>query len=120
MVYIVPFLVAIGRLSLHVIGFVDAPVMYTASIGLYIIWIIIKLTSTLLSLALDGTEQFWSQFILWIGLLMKCVLVGSILFVLIPLMMGHLFELILMSPLRVPVDKLPVFYPSTVSGYRYS
>lgn len=109
--------VAVGRFSLHSIGLVDAPVMYTASIGFYILWIMIRLSAALASHALQGIELFWRQIVSWMGLLVKCVIAGTILFGIIPLIMGHLVELILLSPLRVPVDKLPVFYPSTVSSY---
>ena len=109
------FPVAIGRYALHLVGLVDAPVMYTASIGLYIIWIAIRLLTTLISHALQGMELFWRQVVLWMDVLVKCGFAGVIFFIIIPLFMGHLVELILLSPLRVPFDKLPVFYPSTVS-----
>lgn len=108
--------VAVGQFSLRVVGLADAPVMYTASIGLYIVWITIRVSVTIVSHALQGTELFRRQLALWISVLVKCIVAGVILFLIIPLIMGHLVELILLSPLRVPVDKLPVFYPSTVSG----
>lgn len=106
---------AVGRYALRLVGLIDAPVMYTASIGLYIIWISIRLLTTLISHALQGMELFWRQIVSWMGSLVKCGLVGIVLFIIIPLLMGRLVELILLSPLRVPFDKLPVFYPSTVS-----
>lgn len=106
---------AVGRLFLHSIGLVDAPVMYTASVGFYILWIVIRFSATLISHALQGVKLFWRQIVSWMGLLVRCMIAGTILFGIIPLIMGHLVELILLSPLRVPVDKLPVFYPSTVS-----
>lgn len=106
---------AVGRYALHLVGLVDAPVMYTASIGSYIIWIIIRLLTALITHALQGMERFRKQIVSWTGLLVKCGLAGLVLFVLVPLLMGRLVELILLSPLRVPFDKLPVFYPSTVS-----
>ena len=97
-------------------GLVDAPEMYTASIGLYLIWIAVKLIMAILPHASQGASVFFKQMILWTGLMVKCLFAGIILFVIIPLMMGHLVELILLSPLRVPINKFPVFYPSTVSN----
>ena len=109
------FAVAIGRLLLHYIGLLDAPEMYTASIGLYLIWIGVKFLITIIPHALEGTALFFRQLKSWLFLVIKCVFAGTILFFIIPLIMGHLVELVLLSPLRVPVDKLPIFYPSTVS-----
>lgn len=111
--------VAIGRLLLHCVGLLDAPEMYTASIGLYLMWISIKFSITIIPYALEGTTLFFRQLKSWIYLVIKCALAGTILFLIIPLIMGHLVELILLSPLRVPVDKFPVFYPSTVSMFSF-
>ena len=46
---------------------------------------------------------------------LKCVVAGFLLFVVIPLLLGHLVDLLLITPLRVPTDRTPIFYPSTVS-----
>jgi hypothetical protein len=107
--------VAVGNCALHWVGLIDAPVMYTASIGLFILWVTIRLLASLISYSMQGMELFWRQIGSWISLFIKCGCVGMVLFVVIPLLMGHLVELILLSPLRVPYDKLPVFYPSMVS-----
>ncbi len=45
---------------------------------------------------------------------MKCMVAGFLLFVVIPLLLGHVVDLLLITPLRVPSDRTPVFYPSTV------
>ena len=45
----------------------------------------------------------------------KCVIVGFLLVVVIPLLLGHLVDLVIITPLRVPSDRTPLFYPSTVS-----
>lgn len=109
------FIVTIGRVSMSVFGLVEAPEMYTASIGLYILWISIRVSVAILPHASQGVVRFLKQLIAWLGLILKCTLAGVIIFVIIPLIVGHLVELILLSPLRVPVYKFPVFYPSTVS-----
>lgn len=110
-----PLSVAIGRFSLSLAGLRNAPEMYTASVGLYLTWIAIKLFITLHLYASQGAISFLLKLVSWMLLIMKCIFVGVILFVIIPLMMGHLIELILLSPIRVPSNKFPVFYHSTVS-----
>ena len=113
------FVVAIGRTSLGLIGLINAPEMYTASIGLYITWITIKLFITLYSYATQGAMSFIRKLILWMFLILKCLFIGSVLFVIIPFLMGHLIELVILSPIRVPVNKFPVYYPSTVSNNNF-
>lgn len=38
----------------------------------------------------------------------------------VPLLLGLLFELIVVAPLRVPLDQTPLFYPWQVGVSRYS
>ena len=57
----------------------------------------------------------YMQVAFWVVQALKCVLAGSLLFVVIPLLLGHLVDLFLLSPLRVPTDRTPIFYASTVS-----
>lgn len=109
------FAVAIGRTSLRLVGLVDAPEMYTASIGLFLFWIALRLLVAIVPHAALGVLAFLKQMVSWTVLMLKCLCAGFFLFVVIPLFMGHLVELVLLSPLRVPVNKLPVFYPSSVS-----
>ena len=45
----------------------------------------------------------------------KCVVAGFLLLVVIPLLLGHLVDLVIITPLRVPSNRTPLFYPSTVS-----
>ena len=44
----------------------------------------------------------------------KCVVAGVLLFGVIPLMLGLLCDLIIFTPLRVPLDRTPVYFLSTV------
>ena len=98
-----------------VLGVTQAPEMYTAAIGLYTIWLVIRFGSTVTSFIRQGTEMLVTQMKLWSLQGVKCVLAGFLLLVVIPLLLGHLVDLLLISPLRVPRDRTPVFYPSTVS-----
>ena len=97
------------------VGLAGAPEMYTAAFGLYLIWIAVKLLMAVLPYASQGVMTLLKQTGSGVVLILKCLCAGFFLFVLIPLIMGHLVELVLLSPLRVPVNKLPVFYPSSVS-----
>lgn len=41
---------------------------------------------------------------------------GFLLFVVIPLLLGDLVNLLIISPIRVPMNKTPIIYYSTVSS----
>ena len=49
----------------------------------------------------------------------KCIIAAILLFIVIPLLLGHLVNLLLISPLRVPMHKTPIFYFSTVRKYLF-
>lgn len=42
---------------------------------------------------------------------MKTLIVAVLLAGVIPLLLGLLFELVIVAPLRVPLDQTPLFYP---------
>ena len=44
----------------------------------------------------------------------KCVVAGVLLFGVVPLLLGLLCDLIVFTPLRVPLDRTPVYFLSTV------
>ena len=112
------FTVAVGRYSLHIFGLVDAPIMYTSSFGLYIMWLVIRFISVIVSFGLQGRTSFCEQINMWSCLLIKGFVAGILLFLVIPLLMGHIIELIILNPLRVPVFKYPIYYFSTVSLFQ--
>ena len=107
--------VSIGRFLMSVCGVTEVPEIYTSAIGLYILWVTIRFWATITSYIMQGTEMLVTQMKLWSFQGVKCVVAGFLLFVVIPLLLGHLVNLLLISPLRVPHDRTPVFYPSTVS-----
>lgn len=47
----------------------------------------------------------------WDGQIMKTLIVAVLLAGVIPLLLGLLFELVIVAPLRVPLDQTPLFYP---------
>ena len=49
----------------------------------------------------------------------KSVLVAAMVLGLIPFLLGLLFELVVVVPLRVPLDQSPVFFPWQVSDFFY-
>ncbi|WAR12066.1 MARH6-like protein [Mya arenaria] len=62
--------------------------LYTAACGLYVCWLMLR-----------------------IGTALKTLLVAVILMGLVPLLLGLLFELVVVAPLRVSLDQTPVFFP---------
>lgn len=49
---------------------------------------------------------------------MKTLIVAILLAGVIPLLLGLLFELVIVAPLRVPLDQTPLFYPWQVIWVR--
>lgn len=47
---------------------------------------------------------------------MKTLIVAALLAGAVPLLLGLLFELVIVAPLRVPLDQTPLFYPWQVSA----
>lgn len=46
---------------------------------------------------------------------MKTLIVAVLLAGVVPLLLGLLFELVIVAPLRVPLDQTPLFYPWQVN-----
>ena len=93
----------------------NPPEIYTAAIGLYSLWLLIRVFTSLYSYVTEGAVQLMTQVAFWAGQTLKCAMAGFLLFVVVPLLLGHLVDLFLLSPLRVPTDRTPIFYASTVS-----
>ena len=109
------YAVAVGRFIMSLVGVTQAPEIYTAAIGLYILWLLIRFGASIVSYISQGLEILFEQVKVWSVQGVKCMVAGFLLFVVIPLLLGHLVDLLLISPLRVPHNRTPVFYPSTVS-----
>ena len=107
--------VAIGRFVMGLFWLTNPPEIYTAAIGLYSLWLIIRVSTSLYSYVTEGAVQLMTQVAFWGVQALKCAVAGFLLFVVVPLLLGHLVDLFLLSPLRVPTDRTPIFYASTVS-----
>ena len=93
----------------------NPPEIYTAAIGLYFLWLLVRVSISFYGYITEGTVQVMTQVAFWVVQAIKCVVAGFLLFVVVPLLLGHLVDLFLLSPLRVPTDRTPIFYASTVS-----
>ena len=113
--HFVSFSVAIGRFLLSLFGLLNAPEIYTAAVGLYVVWTLTRIILFVVPYAFQGLSSLTAQLLSWMVILLKCVVAGIILFIIIPLGMGFLADMLIFCPLRVPVNKTPVFYPTTVS-----
>lgn len=82
----------------------------TAACGIYAIVIFIQVTSVVVR----GISRGWTQIITkiteWIPIICKLTVAAFLLLGLIPLLIGLLFEVVLLLPLRVPLGQTPVFY----------
>ena len=100
------------------LGLVNAPEIYTAAVGLYIIWMVTRMCIFVFPYASHGMSHLAVQLLSWIVIGIKCVIAGLVLFIIIPLCVGYLADMLFFCPIRVPIHKTPIFYPTTV-GYSY-
>ncbi|KAL0966110.1 hypothetical protein UPYG_G00291050 [Umbra pygmaea] len=91
--------------------------LYTAACGLYVCWLSIRAVTVLLSWMPQGRTvillkvQEWTLMVMLCNTILKTVVVAVLLAGAIPLLLGLLFELVIVAPLRVPLDQTPLFYP---------
>ncbi|XP_022603787.1 E3 ubiquitin-protein ligase MARCH6-like [Seriola dumerili] len=85
--------------------------LYTAASGLYVCWLSIRAATVLLSWMPQGRTVILLKVHEWTLMILKTIVVAVLLAGVIPLLLGLLFELIIVAPLRVPLDQTPLFYP---------
>ncbi|KAJ8012060.1 hypothetical protein DPEC_G00064760 [Dallia pectoralis] len=91
--------------------------LYTAACGLYVCWLSIRAATVLLAWMHQGRMvvllkvQEWTLMVMLCDTILKTVVVAVLLAGAIPLLLGLLFELVIVAPLRVPLDQTPLFYP---------
>ncbi len=51
---------------MSLVGMVRPPEIYTAAVGLYVVWLVIRVGRTLLEYVSQGVKQFVKQFGIWI------------------------------------------------------
>ena len=65
-VYIIVLLIVLlGRVVLSLFGILSAPEIYTAAIGFYLIWAIIRCGTTVFKYASAGVKSFLSETLKW-------------------------------------------------------
>ncbi|XP_030629070.1 E3 ubiquitin-protein ligase MARCHF6 isoform X1 [Chanos chanos] len=85
--------------------------LYTAACGLYVCWLSIRAITVLLAWMPQGRRVILLKVQEWTLMIMKTLIVAVLLAGVIPLLLGLLFELVIVAPLRVPLDQTPLFYP---------
>ncbi|XP_067109319.1 E3 ubiquitin-protein ligase MARCHF6-like isoform X1 [Osmerus mordax] len=91
--------------------------LYTAACGLYVCWLSIRGFSVLLAWMPRGRNIImlkvheWTLMVMPSPTIIKTLIVAVLLAGVIPLLLGLLFELVIVAPLRVPLDQTPLFYP---------
>ncbi|KAG5286205.1 hypothetical protein AALO_G00012190 [Alosa alosa] len=85
--------------------------LYTAACGLYVCWLSIRAITVLLAWMPQGRHVILLKAQEWTLMILKTLIVAVLLAGVIPLLLGLLFELVIVAPLRVPLDQTPLFYP---------
>uniref|UniRef100_A0A8C6UK71 E3 ubiquitin-protein ligase MARCHF6 n=1 Tax=Neogobius melanostomus TaxID=47308 RepID=A0A8C6UK71_9GOBI len=85
--------------------------LYTAACGLYVCWLSIRGITVLLAWMPQGRTVIMRKVQEWTLMILKTLVVALLVAGVIPLLLGLLFELVIVAPLRVPLDQTPLFYP---------
>ncbi|XP_073541250.1 E3 ubiquitin-protein ligase MARCHF6 [Phyllobates terribilis] len=85
--------------------------LYTAACGLYVCWLSIRALTVLFAWMPQGRHVILLKVKEWSLTIIKTLIVALLLAGVVPLLLGLLFELIIVAPLRVPLDQTPLFYP---------
>ncbi|XP_009876508.1 PREDICTED: E3 ubiquitin-protein ligase MARCH6, partial [Apaloderma vittatum] len=85
--------------------------LYTAACGLYVCWLTIRAVTVLVAWMPQGRRVIFQKVREWSLMIMKTLIVAILLAGVVPLLLGLLFELVIVAPLRVPLDQTPLFYP---------
>ncbi|KAM6900702.1 E3 ubiquitin-protein ligase MARCHF6-like [Xenentodon cancila] len=85
--------------------------LYTAACGLYVCWLSIRGVTVLLAWMPQGRTVIMRKVQEWTLMILKTLVVAVLVAGVIPLLLGLLFELVIVAPLRVPLDQTPLFYP---------
>ncbi|GFR79088.1 E3 ubiquitin-protein ligase MARCH6 [Elysia marginata] len=85
--------------------------LYTAGCGLYICWLCLRVSTVVAGWYLQGWAIIKARLQLWGLLVVKSLVMAGVLLVVIPLLLGLLFDVIIVAPMRVPLDQSPIFFP---------
>ncbi|XP_077982341.1 E3 ubiquitin-protein ligase MARCHF6-like [Glandiceps talaboti] len=84
--------------------------LYTAACGLYVCWVILRASTIFMSWLPQGWIVIARRVKEYFVLAVKAIVVAVILIGLVPLLLGLEFELVIVAPLRVPLDQSPIFF----------
>ncbi|XP_073024660.1 probable E3 ubiquitin ligase SUD1 [Primulina eburnea] len=108
--------ISIGRLLFNAIPLlpithgIKCNDLYAFVIGSYVIWTALAGTRYFIELVRTRrTRVLLKQITKWCGIILKSSFLLSIWIFIIPVLIGLLFELLVIVPMRVPVDESPVF-----------
>ncbi|XP_048832439.1 E3 ubiquitin-protein ligase MARCHF6-like [Brienomyrus brachyistius] len=85
--------------------------LYTAACGLYVCWLSVRAITVLLAWMPQGRTVLILKVQEWSVMILKSLVVALLVAGVIPLLLGLLFEQVIVAPLRVPLDQTPLFYP---------
>ncbi|KAK2148324.1 hypothetical protein LSH36_502g01051 [Paralvinella palmiformis] len=85
--------------------------LYTAACGLYTCWVTLRALSILYTWLPQGVGVIFSKISEWVLLAVKSIVLAMLLLGLVPLLLGLLFEQVIVVPLRVPLNQTPIFFP---------
>ncbi|ESO98358.1 hypothetical protein LOTGIDRAFT_213986 [Lottia gigantea] len=104
--------VFIGRRLMSIwMGDVKIHELYTAACGLYVCWLSLRISLFLYNWIPQGYNVIIVKLKQWSLLALKSIIIAVMLIGAVPLLLGLLFELVVVAPLRVPLDQSPVFFP---------
>ncbi|XP_050395174.1 E3 ubiquitin-protein ligase MARCHF6 [Patella vulgata] len=104
--------VFIGRRLMSVwMGEAKIHELYTAACGLYVCWLSLRISLFLYNWIPQGWAVIVNKLRHWSILAIKSIVIAVMLIGAVPLLLGLLFELVVVAPLRVPLDQSPVFFP---------
>lgn len=84
--------------------------LYTAACGTYLCWLAARAIALMLSWLPQGRAAILARLRQWCVLGAKSAVAFSVLLGVVPLLFGLLLELVVVVPLRVPLDQTPVLF----------
>ncbi len=83
---------------------------YTAAIGIYGNLVLVHSANRFVVWVREITRLNSAKLVRWMSLLGKLLVSGVLLFGAIPLLLGVLFDVVILMPLRVPSNQTPILY----------
>ena len=85
-------------------------VIFFFSTGTYLCWLLARAVTLLRSWLPQGRAAILARIKLWCVWGAKSIVAFTVLLGIVPLLFGLLLELVVVVPLRVPLDKTPVLF----------